>query len=856
MNNCINEAKGEYIAVINSDDAWLPNKLEKQVNFLDSHPDIGAVFSYAQIIDEDSNDLADKNHAYHTIFIQHNKNKFEWLKHFFFLGNCLCHPSILLRKVCYEITGLYDERYAQLPDWDFWIRLCMRYDIHIMPENLTKFRVRANEANASGNRPETMTRFHLETTQVMRNYLNPLVTENFLKIFPLATNVPEAGVSVIMEQIETELIPFFLAKMALKIERTAPKSFGFDLLYQMCSNPEIAQKLKSKYAFDFNNLTSLASQQDIFGIIRVGEMETRLQVKNAEIRQLQEDKQGYWESVLNQLGELELLLEEYQTQLHQTEDVSAEYQSKRAEIESLLELSQSQLHQTESVLEECHTELKQEQTKVSQLEQYQQTLHHFVNDLRNQLYQVEDVLRGYNTELGELEVIALNYNDKYLDAQTQLQEYQAEQHEYQNKYLESQAELQKVKEQFETQIDAEEKVRDELHQAEALLSEYETHLEEFEAITRNYQDKYRESHTRLQQAETDAKEYQDKYHKSEDALHKYQTEIEQLKEQFHTRLQQGETDAKEYQDKYHKSEDALHKYQTEIEQLKEQFHTSISEAEASIEAYQQQLKQTQSVLTDYQGRYEETQLELQKVRSHLHQKQTELKRYQFAHHQLSEELSILDHQTTQNGAIITEKQEIIMELEAVRNNIQQEAEQLELLLQEYQSHIDELHQAIEKLFSSKQDDANTYKQELKKMHQNQIEAEIALANSQSQLKATQVEIEQLKSWQTFNDSQVSEGGVSKYKTLVWQAWQAYNSGNYGQMANYLQQSLGHASLSRAQAMIDWVENFGRFASAQGTDLDTYSLTNLPEWQQLVRQAVRSSPAKLSILAGGNEIIAK
>ncbi|MEG4585765.1 hypothetical protein QUA54_11190 [Microcoleus sp. MOSTC5] len=530
----------------------------------------------------------------------------------------------------------------------------------------------------------------------------------------------------------------------------------------------------------------------------------------------------------SQLQQSEDLLRQYQSQLNQTEDVAAEYQSKRAEIESLLELSQSQLHQAESVLEECHTELKQEQTKVSQLEQYQQKLHHFVNDLRNQLYQLEDVLRGYKTELGEVEVIAVNYNDKYLEAQTKLQEYQADQHEYQNKYLESQAELQKLKEQFETHIDSQEKVINELHQAEALLSEYETHIEKFEAIARNNEDKYLESHTQLQQAQIDANEYQNKYHQSENALHQYQNEIEQLKEQF---------------------------------------HTSIKEAEASIKNYQQQLKQTESILTDYQGRYEETQLELQKVRAHLHQNQTELKRYQSEYYHVIEELSRIDQQTKQNGAIITEKQEIIIQLEtekqeiiiqleAVRNNIQQESEQLELLLQESQSHIDELQQAIEKLLSSKQDDANTSKQKLNKMYQNLVESEIALANYQSQLKASQLEIEQLKSWQTFNDSQVSEGGVSKYKTLVWQAWQAYHGGNYDQMANYLQQSLGHASLSRAQAMIDWIENFSRFASAQGTELDTYSLTNLAQWQQLVRQAVRRSPAKLSILAGGNGMIPK
>ena len=701
MNNCINEAKGEYIAVINSDDAWFPNKLEKQVKFLEGNPDIGAVFSYAQIIDEESNDLVDKEHAYQKIFIQQNKNRFEWLKHLFW-GNCLCHPSILIRKVCYEITGLYDERYAQLPDWDFWIRLCMRYDIHIITELLTKFRVHKNEQNASGNRLDAMTRFHLETTQVMRNYLNPLVIENFLKIFSLVTNVPEAGVSVVIEKIEPELIPFFIAKMAIQIDQAAPKYFGLDLLYKMCSNPETAQKLKSKYSFDFNSLTGLASQQDIFGIVRVGEMEARLQRKNSEIAQIKEDKQDSLDSLRNQFRELELLLEEYQTQLHQTEDVSAEYQSKMAEIESLLDMYQSQLHQTEAVLEECHIELKQEQTKVGQLEEVQQRLHHFVDDLRNQLYQVEDVLIGYKTELGEVEVIALSYYDKY---------------------LESQAESKKSKEQLKTQIDAEEKVIYELHQAEALLSESETRIEEVEAIASNYQDKYLKSQTQLQQAQNDAKEHQDRYHKSEDALRKYQTEVEQLKEQF---------------------------------------HTSMSASEKLSEDVQQQLKQTESVKTDYQGRYEETQLELQKVRSHLHQKQNELKRYQFEHHQLIEKLSILDRQTKQDGEIITEKQEIIMQLESVRNNIQQETEQLELLLQEDQSHVKELQQAIGDLLSSKQDDANTYEQELNKMHQNQVKAEIALANSQSELKATQDEIEQLKSWQTFNDSQVSEGGVSKY----------------------------------------------------------------------------------------------
>jgi len=55
LNRAISEvARGQYIAIHHSDDAWEPNKLEKQVDCLDKHDDIGAVFTNATIIGEDS----------------------------------------------------------------------------------------------------------------------------------------------------------------------------------------------------------------------------------------------------------------------------------------------------------------------------------------------------------------------------------------------------------------------------------------------------------------------------------------------------------------------------------------------------------------------------------------------------------------------------------------------------------------------------------------------------------------------------------------------------------------------------------------------------------------------------------
>jgi glycosyltransferase involved in cell wall biosynthesis len=83
VNHCIAEASGEFIALLNSDDAFVPKKLEKQVEFLDKNPKIGAVFSYAQFIDEDSKDITNTEHHYAKVFLQQNRSRFEWLNYFF-----------------------------------------------------------------------------------------------------------------------------------------------------------------------------------------------------------------------------------------------------------------------------------------------------------------------------------------------------------------------------------------------------------------------------------------------------------------------------------------------------------------------------------------------------------------------------------------------------------------------------------------------------------------------------------------------------------------------------------------------------------------------------------------------------
>ncbi|GEM_PF-3505572 len=266
MNHCIREGRGEYMAILNSDDIFFPDKLEKQVKFLDEHNEIGAVFGSPQIIDDDGNDFLDIKNIQ-----KKNRSRFEWLNYFFWHGNALYHPSVLIRRVCYEKIGEYDEQLAQTPDFDFWMRLCMKYDIHILQENLIKYRIRSCSANASADKPETRKRILFEQLYILRNYLTISTEQDFLSIFPEALEYSE--------EFEVALIPFYLALLTIKKNTSPYLLFAFQNLFRLFENKEIRERIYEKYNFSIADLIKLTGEYDVFNI----ELE---RIKNNEIQDI------------------------------------------------------------------------------------------------------------------------------------------------------------------------------------------------------------------------------------------------------------------------------------------------------------------------------------------------------------------------------------------------------------------------------------------------------------------------------------------------------------------------------------------------------------------------------------------
>lgn len=255
LSEAIKMGRGEFVAIINSDDQFLPGKLEKQLKFLEDNPHISACFGQPKFVDE--NELPVENQALKDLFQESNRSRYEWLNRFFFHGNCLCHPTVLIRRKCYEELGYLNPCLAQGPDMDFWIRLLLHHEIHVMDDELILFRLFSDHSNVSMD-SRAFHRAQFEVTCSLSQYLKIPTLEDFGKIFP-DFSIPSGATD--------RLIPFFVARMALDSAvwmGSSYKLFALQTLYHFLSDLQLAQEVEKVVGYSYRDFIKETRSTNVF----------------------------------------------------------------------------------------------------------------------------------------------------------------------------------------------------------------------------------------------------------------------------------------------------------------------------------------------------------------------------------------------------------------------------------------------------------------------------------------------------------------------------------------------------------------------------------------------------------------
>lgn len=182
MNIALNRASADLVAVCNSDDLWEPDKLQRQAAALAAMPNVGAVFSDVTWIDDRGEVLDGPSQpTFRNIFVQPNRSRHAWIRYLIETGNCLCHPSVLIRRKVYEDVGQYNNFLRQLPDLDMWIRVLQRYEIAVSADRLVRFRIHDRNTSRAG--AGNIRRTWREYALIFDSFFGTVSKDNFIGAF-------------------------------------------------------------------------------------------------------------------------------------------------------------------------------------------------------------------------------------------------------------------------------------------------------------------------------------------------------------------------------------------------------------------------------------------------------------------------------------------------------------------------------------------------------------------------------------------------------------------------------------------------------------------------------------------------
>lgn len=126
-NAAIRQSTGDYVAFIDADDLWLPKKLERQV---------GALSQSTAMLCSTGFDRIDEVGAVVGAGVEGSPRSYLDL----LTGNRICVSSVMLRRAVLERVGYFDEEFAQVQDWDLWLRIARGFQLIHLGDVLTRYR--------------------------------------------------------------------------------------------------------------------------------------------------------------------------------------------------------------------------------------------------------------------------------------------------------------------------------------------------------------------------------------------------------------------------------------------------------------------------------------------------------------------------------------------------------------------------------------------------------------------------------------------------------------------------------------------------------------------------------------------
>lgn len=147
LNLGLNLCKGKYIARMDSDDIARPDRIHKQVEFLESHDKCVACGSLVKYFSEDG-----KSKRFNFVAPKSNNEILSRM----YISSPMCHPSVMLRRETIIKNNLqFDKNYPDAEDYHFWYLLSKHGELYNIQEKLLDYRLSKTQITQTHNKVQS-----------------------------------------------------------------------------------------------------------------------------------------------------------------------------------------------------------------------------------------------------------------------------------------------------------------------------------------------------------------------------------------------------------------------------------------------------------------------------------------------------------------------------------------------------------------------------------------------------------------------------------------------------------------------------------------------------------------------------
>lgn len=135
-NTGIQRSSGAYVAFLDSDDVWLPDKLEAQMEMARRYPEAGLLYGRVFPIDSDG-----RWHLREAEMVGWGEPGPRRVFDRLVMVNIIPTPTVVVKRASLDRAGFFDKAFSYCEDWDLWLRIAFHYDAVFVPQALAGARV-------------------------------------------------------------------------------------------------------------------------------------------------------------------------------------------------------------------------------------------------------------------------------------------------------------------------------------------------------------------------------------------------------------------------------------------------------------------------------------------------------------------------------------------------------------------------------------------------------------------------------------------------------------------------------------------------------------------------------------------